>query len=503
MNLFELFEADTYQPPSIDVGDDVLVGKWKNKRAKVTGFKKDDNNQPVLKTNKGDQKLFKPRFPKLMETTFKAYHGSNSKIEGDFDEKLIGTGIDSSPFVGGVGMLGKGFYFTPSERKAADYGEHVVEAKLTINNPLMIGKGAEFDSIHDAVNSIAGREVYRREFQDVLRKAGYDGIVKRDYYYPELDEIVVFDPKQIVITQKLSEAEFDFKTWFGDSKVVDRRGRPLVVYHGSENRFDVFDESLPFHYFSPHEEGAGSYGKHVGAYYLSIKNPLDLTDLNLAKRVFKEIFEMNIPSKHSIVIEMQQEGTKEEIRDWAISHGYDGILQPDSYTSSSSYPTTVSWVAFYPDQIKSATAKIEETAPLRYHGTQASQDLNYRLRDNLKLKDDDHAAIKELDAMIAPLDQDMVLWRGVKSGFSAVKVGATIRDAGYVSASTSVDQAKVFALGDGAAILRISVKKGTPVIDLRAWEGENEIVIPRGSRYKVDEVIERPGRVPTILLTVV
>lgn len=348
MNLFELFEADTYQPPSIDVGDDVLVGKWKNKRAKVTGFKKDDNNQPVLKTNKGDQKLFKPRFPKLMETTFKAYHGSNSKIEGDFDEKLIGTGIDSSPFVGGIGMLGKGFYFTPSERKAADYGEHVVEAKLTINNPLMIGKGAKFDSIHDAVNSIAGREVYRREFQDVLRKAGYDGIVKRDYYYPELDEIVVFDPKQIVMNREVSEA-----------------------------------------------------------------------------------------------------------------------------------------------------------APLRYHGTQASHDLNYRLRDNLKLKDDDHAAIKELDAMIAPLDQDMVLWRGVKSGFSAVKVGATIRDAGYVSASTSVDQAKVFALGDGAAMLRISVKKGTPVIDLRAWEGENEIVIPRGAVFRVDEIIERPGRVPTILLTVV
>jgi len=52
MNLFELFEADTLQPPSIDVGDTVLVGKFKNRKAKVTGFKKDDNNQPS--NDKGD-----------------------------------------------------------------------------------------------------------------------------------------------------------------------------------------------------------------------------------------------------------------------------------------------------------------------------------------------------------------------------------------------------------------------------------------------------------------
>ena len=37
-----------------------------------------------------------------------------------------------------------------------------------------------------------------------------------------------------------------FWRWFGDSKVVDRRGRPLVVYHGTgeDEPFEVFDESL-------------------------------------------------------------------------------------------------------------------------------------------------------------------------------------------------------------------------------------------------------------------
>ena len=59
--------SDSLELPNIDVGDTVLVGKWKNRKATVKGFTTDPNNQPVLKTNKGDQKLFKPRIPKLMD----------------------------------------------------------------------------------------------------------------------------------------------------------------------------------------------------------------------------------------------------------------------------------------------------------------------------------------------------------------------------------------------------------------------------------------------------
>jgi hypothetical protein len=60
-------ESESYQPPTINKGDKLLVGKFKNSKAEVKGFSKDDNNQPVLKTTKGDQKLFKPRLVKLMK----------------------------------------------------------------------------------------------------------------------------------------------------------------------------------------------------------------------------------------------------------------------------------------------------------------------------------------------------------------------------------------------------------------------------------------------------
>ena len=52
MRLFEL--TKTLNPPSISVGDEVKVGKWKNRKAEVKGFTKDDHGQPVLKTTKGD-----------------------------------------------------------------------------------------------------------------------------------------------------------------------------------------------------------------------------------------------------------------------------------------------------------------------------------------------------------------------------------------------------------------------------------------------------------------
>ena len=52
--------------PSLETGDTLLVGKFKNRKAQITGFETDDNNQPIANTTKGDQKIFKPRIAKLM-----------------------------------------------------------------------------------------------------------------------------------------------------------------------------------------------------------------------------------------------------------------------------------------------------------------------------------------------------------------------------------------------------------------------------------------------------
>ena len=79
--------GQSYSPPDMDVGDLVRIGKFKNRKATVTGFSKDGHNQPVLKTDRGDQKLFKPRIAKLEEQdrneAFARWFGASKIVDGN------------------------------------------------------------------------------------------------------------------------------------------------------------------------------------------------------------------------------------------------------------------------------------------------------------------------------------------------------------------------------------------------------------------------------------
>lgn len=94
----------------------------------------------------------------------------------------------------------------------------------------------------------------------------------------------------------------NFWRWFGDSKVVDAQGRPLVVYHGTPKAFKEFKKGKVAardpgffgagFYFTPSENAAADYAEsaasadrigtdgEVMAVYLSIKGPFvwDMSD---------------------------------------------------------------------------------------------------------------------------------------------------------------------------------------------------------------------------------
>ena len=91
----------------------------------------------------------------------------------------------------------------------------------------------------------------------------------------------------------------EFKKWFGDSKVVDKDGKPLVVYHGTSGKHNVFDKnyigaisgplSTGFHFSNIKSESeiyasqANSEigdGERIVSAYLKIKNPLELNAPN-------------------------------------------------------------------------------------------------------------------------------------------------------------------------------------------------------------------------------
>ena len=147
-----------------------------------------------------------------------------------------------------------------------------------------------------------------------------------------------------------------FKKWFGDSKVVDENGKPLVVYHGTGADFDIFDankigsnfnqSTLGFYFTNAPQfdlKKDFGYGSTASEYaenakgnpnvmpvYLSIKNPL-LLDASGWEGIARYI-DLN----------------NNDIKNWIKSGEHDGVIAFDKENSESIY------IALKSEQIKSA-----------------------------------------------------------------------------------------------------------------------------------------------------
>ena len=80
---------------------------------------------------------------------------------------------------------------------------------------------------------------------------------------------------------KGTESRF-FKKWFGNSKVVDEKGKPLVVYHGTNADFEKFERGdIGFHFGNIEQanERMSDFvdgNPHIMPVYLKMENPLDI-----------------------------------------------------------------------------------------------------------------------------------------------------------------------------------------------------------------------------------
>lgn len=116
-----------------------------------------------------------------------------------------------------------------------------------------------------------------------------DENARLDDIYPEYTgETIEVDGKERTVYNsngdriaKSKEALTNFWQWFGDSKVVDSQGRPLVVYHGTNTEFDTFDIEKSKEgvfgegfYFAPDTKLPEKIGKIVMPVYLKIENPI-------------------------------------------------------------------------------------------------------------------------------------------------------------------------------------------------------------------------------------
>jgi hypothetical protein len=348
-----------------------------------------------------------------------------------FDTETVwyhGTGKDESKNIKAFGFLPSldgGIYFTSSPREAFRFGYEyspssrktkIEKVLLGINRPLVVEFGGELfepSMLEDAINRAKG--------------GGYDGVIARDIKNFEGGEItdtaIVFNPNQI----RSINAAFDpdqaesggllfsrapatdtpaFKAWFGNSKVVDSQGAPLVVYHGTTSDFNEF---LPWQHFGSSsaanqrladivdtgQSAVDSRYREVQRIlpaYLSIRNPLRLNDAGTwgykriiptliqakiltspeANRIlrkynnqwatlkketwrYKDGYEQIIESKRGDLgegLRRIRNDSQKEIQELIEKAGFDGIVYINEYEHA--IGATDSYIAFRPTQIKSA-----------------------------------------------------------------------------------------------------------------------------------------------------
>lgn len=132
-----------------------------------------------------------------------------------------------------------------------------------------------------------------------------------------------------------------FKKWFGKSKVVDSKGKPLVVYHGTKKGgFTVFKPQDEY-FFTDNEAVAQTYGLVIYPAFLSISNPL--------------VIDGKGAPWNRILLQGEYVNTKYVSR-LAKDAGHDGAILRNIYDSDVGVGGAVStvFIAFKPEQIKSA-----------------------------------------------------------------------------------------------------------------------------------------------------
>lgn len=205
----------------------------------------------------------------------------------------------------------------------------------------------------------------------------------------------------------------NFKNWFGDwkndpenaSKVVDKNGEPMVVWHGRSAEFNTFEkkEGVRFimgledkvkaegFFFSPNkglaEEFASNSSRHRGGKanvipcFLNIRKPMDLTREDY-DRIYEDVtgwdYIVGMDTQDNLWGIMDEEGMADKIKE----KGYDGAIFVEEVDDSYE-PTKISYCALDANQIKSADNNngdfSTENDDIRYSLKEVNDKFNDRL----------------------------------------------------------------------------------------------------------------------------
>lgn len=144
------------------------------------------------------------------------------------------------------------------------------------------------------------------------------------------------------------------KEFFKNSKIRDNNGNLLVVYHGTDKDFEVFDKTMiktgsaggDGFYFTTNKKDARGYAGNKGLIYscfLNIINP------------FIYEYEETFYNNTIIPIYKKAQSKNMSFEEYLKSIGYDGIILTN-------YSREDIYIAFEPNQIKSIYNKFPTTS---------------------------------------------------------------------------------------------------------------------------------------------
>jgi len=142
----------------------------------------------------------------------------------------------------------------------------------------------------------------------------------------------------------------NFWKWFGNSKVVNNDGKPMIVYHGTNKKFNVFKYGEFGFHLGTYEQ-ANNIGSIILPCYLKMENPLYTIDFPR----WEGYVMSKILNKYDIISDVEmnlvhksKSNMDKKLKEILINKGYDGFTYDNSFEGIGK-----SYIVFKSNQIKS------------------------------------------------------------------------------------------------------------------------------------------------------
>lgn len=339
----EIYEIDTFSKHNEGITETKV---FNNSNLKTKNTKQNTSNNDIrsLKKNNTEVDNLGRKLTREQQEFFKyskvrndngnlmvMYHGTEANVGIPKEHWFNTFDIDKAGNHGN--MLGNGFYFTSEKTHAEQYAHtkgNIYEVYLNIKKPLDLKNFSTGDLAYSIrnINPYIEADIYKKDgtidgykVREYLIKNGYDGIHSGNtyvaFYSNQIKNINNSNPTPSDDIRYLKKSATTLKTekdnlgrslskqqqeYFKNSKVRDKNGNLLVVYHGTDTKFTVFNYDYlgkngtangKGFYLADDINVAKSYsdGKNLIEAYVDIQKPLSIGKTTITENDYIKFLE--------------------------------------------------------------------------------------------------------------------------------------------------------------------------------------------------------------------